>query len=99
MSGMSLANCRVVLVRPRIAANLGAAARGMRNLGLTRLVLLSPGAAPADRNARQLSTHGEGILDQAEFVVSFSEAVADCLFVAGTSARAGGPFRRQNVGT
>ena len=32
-------NCRVVLVRPHIAANLGATARVMRNMGLTDLVL------------------------------------------------------------
>src|ERR1700737_5002819 len=55
---MELHNCRVVLVRPQIAGNLGAAARAMRNLGLTDLVLVAPQADPADRNARQLSTHG-----------------------------------------
>jgi tRNA/rRNA methyltransferase len=94
---MSLANCRVVLVRPTIAANLGATARVMRNMGLTDLVLVDPQADPDDRNARQLSTHGEEILDRARTVADFGEAVADCLFVAGTSARVGGPFRRQSV--
>lgn len=94
---MSLMRCRVVLVRPTIAANLGATARVMKNMGLVDLVLVDPRADPADRNARQLSTHGEEILNRARIVPDLAEALADCLFVAGTSARVGGPFRRQSV--
>jgi tRNA/rRNA methyltransferase len=94
---MSLASCRVVLVRPQIAANLGAAARVMRNFGCERLVLVAPLADPADREARRLSTHGESILDRVQIVATLDEALADCVFVAGTSARIGGPFRRQSV--
>src|SRR5262245_8022753 len=94
-----LANCRVVLVRPQIAANIGAVARAMRNFGLTDLVLVAPTADPADREARRLATHGEVILDRARRVHDFGEAVADCLLVAGTSARTGGLFRAQTVGS
>src|SRR5262249_21738666 len=61
---MSLDNCRVVLVRPQVAGNLGATARVMHNMGLSRLILVAPEADPADGQARQLSTHGEFILDQ-----------------------------------
>jgi tRNA/rRNA methyltransferase len=92
-------NCRVVLVRTQIAANLGATARVMRNLGLSDLVLVDPVADPADRNARQLATHGEEVLDRCRVVRELGEAVADCALVAGTSARTGGLFRRQSVGT
>lgn len=95
---MSLERCRVVLVRPKFAGNLGAAARVMRNMGLTELVLVAPEANLADRQARQLSTHGESILDRARVVGTWEEAVGDCVVVAGTSARIGGPFRRQSVG-
>src|SRR5581483_1205563 len=73
-------------------------ARVMRNLGLSELVLVAPVADPADREARRLSTHGEAILDRARVVPDFGAAVADCVLVAGTSARVGGPFRRQSVG-
>src|SRR2546423_844233 len=44
----ALRACRVVLVRPRIAANVGAAARVMRNLGFEQLVLVAPEADPDD---------------------------------------------------
>ncbi len=94
---MSLANCRVVLVEPRIAANIGATARVMRNFGLSDLVLVNPEADPADREARKLSTQGEEILDRARIVGNFGDAVADCVLVVGTSARIGGPVRRQSV--
>jgi tRNA/rRNA methyltransferase len=92
-------NCRIVLVRPEVAANLGATARAMRNFGLSDLVLVSPCADPRDLHARALATHGEEILDRCRIVADASEAVADCVLVAATSARTGGLFRRQSVGT
>jgi tRNA/rRNA methyltransferase len=92
---MSLHNARIVLVRPQIADNLGATARVMRNLGLKDLVLVSPEADTADRQARRLSTHGETILDHARTVPDLGDAVADCLLVAGTSARTGQLIRGQ----
>src|SRR5437899_5757348 len=95
MPRTSLDNCRVVLVRPRVAGNLGAAARVMRNMGLSDLVLVAPEADPGDRQARQMSTHGESILDSARVVPDLGEAVADCLLVAATSARTGKLIRGQ----
>jgi tRNA/rRNA methyltransferase len=94
---MNLQNCRVVLVRPQVAGNLGSTARIMRNMGLTELVLVAPEADPTDRQARQLSTHGEEILDRACIVAELGDAVGDCLMVVATSARIGGPYRRQSV--
>jgi tRNA/rRNA methyltransferase len=94
-----LTRCRVVLVRPTIAANLGATARIMRNMGLRHLVLVAPEADPADQKARQLSTHGQEILDQARVVREFGDAVADCHLVVGSSARMGGRYRTQSAGT
>ncbi|HEY7314411.1 MAG TPA: TrmJ/YjtD family RNA methyltransferase [Gemmataceae bacterium] len=91
-------NCRVVLVRPRIAANIGAAARAMRNMGLSDLVLVAPEADPADERSRLLATHGEDVLERCRIVANMGEAVADCVLVAATSARVGGLMRRQFVG-
>src|SRR5262249_43513296 len=86
------------LVRPQIAANVGAVARAMRNFGLTDLVLVEPAADPNDREARRLATHGESILDRAKRVSEFGEAVAPCGALPATSARPGGLFRAQTVG-
>jgi tRNA/rRNA methyltransferase len=85
----------VVLVRPQFAGNIGATARIMRNMGLEQLVLVAPEASLEDRQARQLSTHGEEILDRARIVGDVGEAVADCVLVVGTSARTGKLIRGQ----
>src|SRR4029077_21112000 len=92
---MSLQNCRVVLVRPQVAGNLGATARVMRNMGLNDLALVAPVADVNDRQARQLSTHGESILDNARVLAELGDAIADCVLVAGTTARTGKLIRGQ----
>jgi TrmH family RNA methyltransferase len=91
-------NCRVVLVRTEVAANLGATARAMCNFGLSDLVLVAPVADPRDLHARALATHGEELLDRCRVVPDLGEAVADCVLVAGTSARTGGLYRQQSLG-
>lgn len=95
---MTLENCRIVLVRPEVAGNLGATARIMRNMGLRDLVLVAPVADLNSREARQRSTHGESILDTARIVPTLDDAIADCGLVVGTSGEVGGPVRRQSVG-
>ena len=91
--------CRVVLVRTEIAGNLGATARVMRNFGCADLVLVAPVADPRSRAGRaavdaQASDPRPGAASSPDL----DEAVADCVLVAGTSARTGGLFRRQTVG-
>jgi TrmH family RNA methyltransferase len=86
-----------VLVRPKIAGNLGAVARAMTNFGLTDLRLVTPEADPLSLEARALATHGEPRLQTARCFPDLVTAVGDCVWVAATSARTGGLFRRQNV--
>src|SRR5215212_10026280 len=95
---MLLELCRVVLIETHYPGNLGATARVMCNMGLRDLVLVSPGADPRDQRAKQMSTHGESILNNARIVTDLGEAIRDCVLVVGTSARSGGLFRRQSVG-
>lgn len=90
--------CRVVLVRPEIAANVGSAARVMCNFGASELVLVAPVADWLGESARQLATpHAAHLLDQARVVPDLATAVAECVLVCGTSARTGGLYRRQSV--
>src|SRR5205823_715640 len=96
--GNSLSSsCCIVLVRPKFAGNIGSVARAMRNFGVSDLRLVAPEANPLAQEARQFSTQGEAILEQAKQFPDLGSAVADCVWVAGTSARLGGLFRRQNV--
>jgi tRNA/rRNA methyltransferase len=90
---MTIERCRVVLVRPEIAGNIGSTARAMRNFGLRDLVLVAPIADPHSEDARRLSTHGESVLKSMHVVATLRDAIGDCSFVVGTSARSGGLYR------
>jgi tRNA/rRNA methyltransferase len=94
---MALQHCRVVLIETHYPGNLGATARVMCNFGLRDLVLVNPVADRNERNARQMSTHGEDVLNNARIVASLDDAIRDCVLVVGTSARTGGLLRQQNV--
>jgi tRNA/rRNA methyltransferase len=92
-------NCRIVLVRTHYPGNLGAAARVMRNFGLSDLVLVDPITSTSELEARRMATHGLGVLDAARVVPDLGDAVADCTFTLATSGLAAGVFRRTFVGT
>ena len=93
-----LSNARVVLIRPHFAGNIGSVARVMRNFGLTQLTLVEPVADHLSQEARQLSTHGEHLLDAAIVVPTLDDAVADCVCVVGTSASVEGGYRSRAFG-
>lgn len=89
--------CSVVLVRCKYPGNLGAVARVMANFGVKDLRLVSPQADPLSLEARALASHGEYLLETARHYDSLVDAVQEMVWVAGTSARIGGLFRKQNV--
>jgi tRNA/rRNA methyltransferase len=78
----------IVLVEPREAGNIGAAARAMANMGFNRLVLVNPvdHTAPI---ARKLALGGRDILARAQVHGSLQEAVAEFDLVIGTTRRQG----------
>lgn len=99
MAESLLSNCRVVLVKPHYAGNLGSVARSMCNFGLRDLVLVAPYTFPTNPEARRLATHGEGVLDSARIVPDLRDALADCVFTLATSALTAGLVRRGMIGT
>jgi TrmH family RNA methyltransferase len=74
----------VVLVDTRNPLNLGAAARAMSNFGFLQLRVVRP-YEPSFREARSAVGASEVLARALEFG-SVPEAVADCTFVAGTTA-------------
>lgn len=81
-----LTQIRVVLVETTHPGNIGATARAMKNMGLSRLVLVQPHYFPhADATAR--ASGADDILHQASVVESLPEALAGCRLVLATSAR------------
>ncbi len=93
-----LTRCRVVLVRTHFPGNLGAAARAMRNFGLSDLVLVAPYTSTTHEEARRLATHGGPVLDAARVVPTLADAVADCVHVLATAGLADGTSRKTVVG-
>jgi TrmH family RNA methyltransferase len=77
---------RFVLVRTSHAGNIGGAARAMKTMGLERLYLVAPLHYPhADATAR--AVWADDVLERAHVCATLEEAIADCTFVLGASAR------------
>jgi len=90
-----LQNIAIVLVRPRFAGNVGSVSRAMKNMGLSRLILVSPGQDPWSAEAKMMATSAKDILEKAEIFSRQEDALAGFRWIAGTSARKGrnrGPF-------
>ncbi|KGK84688.1 RNA methyltransferase [Stutzerimonas degradans] len=83
---MSLQNIRVVLVNTSHAGNIGGAARAMKNMGLSHLVLVDPEDFPSS-DAVARASGATDILDGAQVVATLEEALVGCTLVLGTSAR------------
>lgn len=77
---------RIVLVNTSHPGNIGAAARAIKNMGLSRLVLVAPKDFPSDQ-AQWRAAGALDILESAVVVETLDEAIADCHLVVGTSAR------------
>lgn len=80
------ANIRIVLVNTSLSANIGAAARAMKTMGLSDLCLVDPKLFP-HADATALASGASDILARATVVATLEDAVADCALVIGTSAR------------
>ena len=83
---LMLDQIRIVLVNTTHSGNVGAAARAMKNMGVTQLVLVDP-IAEIDGDAIVRASGASEILDSCIIVSNLEEAVAGCGLVIGTSAR------------
>jgi len=80
------ARIRTVLVGTQHPGNIGSAARALKTMGLSRLVLVAPERYPhADANA--LAAGADDVLATAPVFEALPEAVADCRLVLGCTAR------------
>lgn len=75
-----------VLVRTSQPGNIGAAARAIRTMGFSRLVLVAPQRYP-DPEATAFAAGADDVLQQAVIVPDLRTAIADCRAVYGATAR------------
>lgn len=83
---LALECIRVVLSHTSHPGNIGAAARAMKTMGLSRLWLVAPAHFP-DPVASARASGAEDVLAAAQVVGSLHEALADTVFAAALSAR------------
>lgn len=77
----------VVLTAPQMGENIGAAARAMLNFGLTELRLVRPRDGWPNEKARAMASGADVVIDGVAVFDDLPAAVADCHFVAATTAR------------
>ncbi|MEF2522852.1 tRNA (cytosine(32)/uridine(32)-2'-O)-methyltransferase TrmJ [Vibrio mimicus] len=77
---------KVVLVGTSHSGNIGSAARAMKVMGLSQMVLVDP-QCQVDAQAIALAAGASEIALNAQIFTTLEAAVADCGLVVGTSAR------------
>ena len=82
----SLAHIRIVLVETQQPRNIGSAARAMKAMGLTQLVLVCPARFP-HKDACDLAAGADDILTNTRVTDSLQAALQGCVDVYGASAR------------
>jgi TrmH family RNA methyltransferase len=78
----------IALVRPKFPENIGSVARAMKNMGLSRLVIVQ-GASPLHVQAYKLASGAEEILERADEFSSLREAIDGMGCVVGMTSRQG----------
>src|SRR5512143_3309738 len=91
-----LDNITIILVDTKSPANIGAAARCMMNMGLSRLVLVNP-RKDRDEEAFKLAAGADRIVAEAAVAETLGQAIAGHNLVIGTSRHPG--RLRKNIGS
>ncbi len=86
MSKNLFSNIRIVLVGTSHPGNIGAAARAMKTMGLSRLYLVSPKEFPSSE-ATARASGADDLLHHAEVCSTLPEALQGCGMVIATTAR------------
>ena len=77
---------RIVMVGTTHPGNIGATARAMKNMGFRDLTLVSPRSFPHE-DATARASGAEDILENTIVTTTLDQALADCHFAVGASAR------------
>jgi tRNA/rRNA methyltransferase len=86
----NLERVAIVLFRPQLAENIGAAARAACNMGIKRLVLVQPADLHAERMAMMATGPSKRLLEDMEVHDDLAAALGPFQYIVGTTARLGG---------
>lgn len=79
----------VVLVEPKYPENIGAAARACANFGVRNLRVVSPRVMDWERILTMATRVGEEVAKDLKVFDSLNDALSDCNYVVGSTARLG----------
>ena len=77
----------IILVRPQLGQNIGAAARAMLNFGLTEMRLVAPRDGWPNPDAGPSASGADIVLDKAQVFASTADAIADCSLIYASTVR------------
>jgi tRNA/rRNA methyltransferase len=77
----------IILVKPQMGENIGAAARAMLNFGLGDMRIVAPRDGWPNDAARAMASRADEVLDHAQLFDTTEEAIADLNQVYATTAR------------
>ena len=88
-TGVDLDHIAIILVQPQIPENIGATARAMKNMGLSRLVLVNPKNCDLSRVLKMATGTSVDLVEEIEVHQDLREALRPFHYVVGTTARTG----------
>ena len=90
MTQTALSQPAIILIRPQMGENIGAAARAMWNFGLDHMRIVNPRDGWPNQKANAMASGAGRLLDEAQLYQNTSAALSDTTFVMATTARARG---------
>ena len=78
---------RIILVRPQMGENIGAAARAMWNFGLDQMSIVAPRDGWPNPKAVAMASGAGRLLDEAQLFETTTDAMASSTYVYATTAR------------
>ena len=92
---INLENIHIVLNRPRFPENIGSAVRAMRNMGMSKLIVVDPENYDLEKVMRLATHESRQMVGQIKRYDNLESAVNEMNYVVGTTARLGG--ERQSI--
>jgi tRNA/rRNA methyltransferase len=94
---VNLDHLTIVLHKPRLAENIGAAARAARNMGLSRLVVVQPEDVDQERMLKMATGSSAALIHNLVIYQDLASALESYHYIVGTTARLGGSYRQSPV--
>lgn len=86
---INLNNITVILHQPITPENIGATARAVCNMGITRLIVVNPREWDLKRIEMMATPGGASVVSAIQIIDTLEEALGPFQYVVGTTARAG----------